>query len=95
MNRAELLSNFLLRVTADGNLNTSHVSICTALCSAWIESGFNNPFNISRKNLMMAAKIKSTSTYHKIVNDLAVLKYFDYTPSYHPLKGSQVFILSM
>lgn len=44
---------------------------------------------------MMAAKIKSTSTYHKIVNDLAVLKYFDYTPSYHPLKGSQVFILSM
>ena len=94
MDRAELLSNFLLRVTADGNLSTSHVSICTALCSAWIESGFNNPFNISRRNLMMAAKIKSTSTYHRILNDLTILKYFEYAPSYHPLRGSQVFIIS-
>jgi len=68
--------------------------MCTALCSAWIENGLTNPFNISRKNLMTAAKIKSTSTYHKILNDLAMLKYFVYKPSYHPLKGSQVFILS-
>jgi len=95
MHRADLLSNFLIRISADSTLSTSHVSICTALCSAWIESGFKNPFNISRKNLMIAAKIKSTSTYHKILNDLAVLKYFEYTPSYHPLRGSQVYILSM
>ncbi len=94
MSNAEQLSNFIQRVTSDGKLNTSHISMCTALCSAWIENGLRNPFNISRKSIMTAAKIKSTSTYHRILNDLAALKYFQYKPSFHPAKGSQVFILS-
>jgi len=93
MHKAEQLNNFLLRVTSDVNLSTSHISLCTALCSAWIGNGLNNPFNISRKSIMCAAKIKSKSTYHKIIGDLAVLKYLEYNPSFHPVKGSQVSIL--
>lgn len=93
MNNIEQLSNFLVRVTSDGNLSPSHISICTALCSAWIESGFCNPFNVSRSGLMTAAKIKSTSTYHKILSELMKSKYVEYKPSYHPIKGSEILIL--
>jgi hypothetical protein len=92
MNRVEQLSNFLLRVTSDVNLNPTHISICTALCSAWIANGFSNPFRISRTEIMTAARIKSKSTYHKIIGDLASLKYLSYNPSYHPKEASKAFI---
>jgi hypothetical protein len=93
MNNLEQLNNFLQRVTSDTNLSTAHVGVCTALAVAWINSGFVNPFNISRSRLMSAARIKSKTTYHKVISDLTIFKYLKYNPSYHPAKGSQVQIL--
>ena len=93
MTNVERLSNFLQRVTSDANLTTTHVGICTALAVAWINNGFINPFNISRSKLMTAARIKSKTTYHKMISDLSSHNYLKYNPSYHPAKGSQVHIL--
>lgn len=92
MSNTEHLNSFLHRVTSDVNLTTTHIGVCAALVVTWASNGFKNPFSISRKKLMNAAKIKSTSTYHRIIADLVTLKYFRYTPSYHPTKGSEVFI---
>jgi hypothetical protein len=93
MNNVEQLNNFLQRITTDVNLTTSHIGICTALVVVWINSGFKNPIGVSRKRLMCAAKIKSTSTYHKILADLIAFKYIEYIPSFHPVFGSQISIL--
>lgn len=93
MNSVEQLNNFLARVTSDTNLTTTHIGVCTALAVAWIDSGLINSFNISRSQLMTASRIKSKATYHKIIGDLVELKYLQYRPSYHPIKGSQVSIL--
>lgn len=93
MNNIEQLNNFLQRITSDANLTTSHIGVCTALMVAWINNGLKSPFNVSRKGLMTAARIKSTTTYHKVIADLASLKYVKYEPSYHPAKGSQMHIL--
>lgn len=93
MNKVEQVGEFLRRITSDVTLSASHISICTALCSAWIENDLVNPFNISRRKIMMGARIKSTSTYHRILKDLTALKYLDYIPSYHPANGSRVLIL--
>lgn len=93
MNNVEQLNNFLHRVTSDANLTTTHVGICAALVVEWMNKGFINPFNISRSRLMTAARIKSKTTYHKVINDLMLLNYLKYTPSYHPAKGSLVHIL--
>lgn len=95
MNKIDQVGDFLLRITSDVKLSASHISICTALCSAWIENGLKNPFRISRKKVMTAAKIKSTSTYHRILKDLTVFDYLNYTPSFHPVNGSKVFILDI
>ena len=93
MNNVEQLGNFLNRVTSDINLTSTHISVCAALCSEWVTNGFNNPFNISRNRLMSAARIKSKTTYHKIIRELARFKYLNYNPSYNPGKCSKVFIL--
>ena len=94
MNNVEQLNNFLQRVTSDANLTTTHVGICMALAVAWINSGFINPFNISRRGLTGAAKIKSNTTYHRIMRDLATLGYFQYYPTYHPKNGTQIFLFT-
>jgi hypothetical protein len=93
MSNVEKLNGFLQRITSDGKLTTTHIGICTALLLAWIKNGLKNPINVSRKGLMAAARIKSTTTYHKVIADLASLNYVKYEPSYHPGKGSQVHIL--
>lgn len=93
MNNAEQLGNFIDRITSDANLTTSHIGLCTALISIWIKSDLSNPFNVSRKRLMTAARIKSVTTYHKVISDLAKLNYVKYEPSYHPAKGSLLHIL--
>lgn len=90
MNSVDQLKKFLARVTTDEKLTTTHVGFCAALAVTWIEGGYVNSFNISRKRLMQAAKIRSTATYHKIISDLVSYKYITYTPSYHPAKGSAV-----
>jgi hypothetical protein len=93
MNSVEQLNHFLTRVTSDTNLTTTHIGVCTALAVAWIDSGLLCTFNISRSQLMTASKIKSKATYHKIIGDLVELRYLQYNPSYHPVKGSQVSII--
>lgn len=93
MNNIEQLNSFLQRVTSDVNLSTTHIGICTALAVVWIDSGFVNPFNTSRSRLMRAARIKSKTTYHKVISDLTALNYVTYEPSYHPGKASRIYIL--
>ena len=93
MNNTEQLGNFIDRITSDANLTTSHIGLCTALISIWIKSDLSNPFNVSRKRLMTAAKIKSITTYHKVISELATLNYVKYEPSYHPGKGSLIRII--
>jgi hypothetical protein len=93
MSNTDQLTSFLHRVTNDANLTTTHIGVCAALAVAWAASGFRNPFSISRRRLMSSAKIKSTSTYHRIISDLKSLKYIEYNTSYHPIEGSAVAIL--
>jgi hypothetical protein len=94
MNNVDELNDFLLRVTSDAKITTTHIGICTALAVAWIENGLQSPIRISRRRLMVTAKIKSTTTYHKIISDLTSLKYVKYEPSFHPGEASKIFILA-
>lgn len=93
MSSVEHLNSFLQRVTTDANLTTMHVGICTALAVEWLHNELHCTFRISRGRLMESAKIKSKTTYHKVINDLASLKYVRYIPSYHPGEASQIQIL--
>lgn len=93
MNSAEQLNSFLQRITSDANLTTIHLGVCTALVAAWNSNSFNNSFSISRTSIIKASRIKSKSTYHKVIVVLVRLKYLEYTPSFHPKIGSTVSFL--
>ena len=69
----------------------SHVSLFSALFSCYQQSGFQNPFPITRKSVMGFSKTASIATYHKCMKDLDAGGYISYRPSFHPGKGSLVY----
>jgi len=88
------LVNFLMQVSSDRTLTLTHISMCMALCSLWIENQFENPFPISRKVLMSAARLKSPATYHSVLKHLVAREHIVYSPSYDPAGESQASIIS-
>ena len=93
MDRLQELVTFTHGLASDIRLKPTHISLCLALCHAWVRSNFQNIFQVSRRKLMAASRIQSRATYHKIMKELQVFGYVKYTPSYHPLKGSSVALL--
>lgn len=83
-------SKWVKRMGADSRTLATHISLLTALFVCWQQSGFENPFAITRKKLMAFSRIASIATYHKCIRELDEFGYIRYQPSYHPLKGSLV-----
>ena len=81
---------FMHELASDIRLKPTHISLCIALCHAWVRSNFQNVFQVSRSKLMAASRIQSRATYHKVMKELQAFGYLKYTPSYHPIKGSSV-----
>lgn len=93
MERVNQLVQLLTRATSDARLTSTHISMYCVLCLAWLINGGRPSFNISRSKIMLASKIKSKSTYHRILADLKQSGYINYNPSYHPEHGSRVSLL--
>lgn len=90
MDRLQELMTFMHELAADIRLKPTHISLCLALCHAWVRSSFQNNFQVSRCKLMAASRIQSRATYHKVIKELQAFGYLRYTPSYHPVRGSSV-----
>ncbi len=86
------LSGFFQRAVTDDRLNPTHVSLYMAIFQSWNAGQFQNPVSVSRCKLMQSSKICSKATYHKCIKDLHEYGYIRYQPSYHPLKGSLVYL---
>lgn len=93
MDIVKQLIGYLTRVTSDVRLGSTHISLYTVLCLAWLVNGSKKTFTISRRQVMRASRIKSKTTYHKVINELKLLGYVDYQPSFDP-NGSKVSLLS-
>lgn len=76
----------------DDRLKMTHVSFIMALIFCWIKSGQQNSFKITRRLIMNIARIRSTATYHRCVEDLSEFGYFEYEPSFNPQKATTVTI---
>jgi hypothetical protein len=84
-------SKLLKRMSMDGRLNATHISLFSGLFVQWQRGGFKSPFSITRKTLMAFSRIASIATYHKCIKELDEYGYICYEPSYHPKLGSQVY----
>ena len=88
MNYIKHLTGFFEKVSADYDLNPTHISLYMAIFQLWNQNRFQNPISISRDELMRISKIASTATYHKCMKDLTERGYVIYKPSFNPFKGS-------
>lgn len=90
-NAYEAAAIFLFAAQNDVRLTSTHICLFFVLFGYWIGNNYQNPFPITRRKIMNAAKI-SIATYTKCIHQLHDYGYIDYKPSYHPGKGSTVFL---
>jgi hypothetical protein len=75
-------------------LGPIHLALFSVLYMHWVSNGCINPFNVQRKRLMELARIKSTATYHNKITELARWGFIRYIPSYHPVQGTTIHLLT-
>lgn len=75
------VASFLKVVQQDERANTSLISVYAAILKLWLDSGSENPFQISRKKVMKLAHIEMP-TYHRKIKELIA---FGYIVSIYPL----------
>ena len=90
MNYIKLLNAAFEKFYFDDRLNPTHISLYMALFQEWNSSRFADEFYVNRRDLMMASKIGSKSTYHRCVTELDSWNYLFYFPSNNPYKGSKI-----
>ena len=90
MNYIKLLNAAFEKFFFDDRLNPTHISLYMALFQEWNSSRFADEFYVNRRDLMMASKIGSKSTYHRCVTELDSWNYLFYFPSNNPYKGSKI-----
>ena len=94
MDELQQLTHFINKMVSDHRLKPVHISLSLALCHSWITSRFQRSYRVSRKALMKASRIRSMTTYHKVIRELQGFGYLKYFPSYHPVKASEVELLN-
>lgn len=92
-NNDSVIVKFLNQAKSDRRLRPTHISLFTACFCLLVTEGVDNKVKITRKKLMLLAKIGSISTYHKCMGDLAIFNYIIYKPSYDYYTGSSVTFL--
>lgn len=90
MNYIKLLNAAFEKFFFDDRLNPTHISLYMALFQEWNCSRFADEFYVNRRDVMIASKIGSKTTYHRCVKDLDLWGYLSYFPSNNPYKGSKI-----
>lgn len=81
----------LSAVADDIRLSPFHISLYAAM--VYYSSALKgNPFNCSRRKLMRFSRLRSIATCHKCICQLINYGYIVYSPSYHPVKASRIYL---
>ena len=84
------LSGYFERIALEDRFYSSHISLLMALFYYSDSDAPEMSFQVSRPKLLRFSRIRSIATYHKNIKDLVDFGYIEYTPSWHPQRGTQV-----
>lgn len=90
MNYIKHLNGFFERLSNDQRMTAYHISLYLILFQFWNLNRFQNPFPISRQELMALSRIGSVNTYARCVKELDSWGYISYFPSTNWHTGSKV-----
>lgn len=94
MNFIRHQNNVFQRMDANSRIRSTHISLYLALFRMWNRNRFINPVIISRREIMNMSKIGSPNTYIRVLKDLQRFGFILYHPSFDPVKGSKVELIS-
>ena len=84
------LNGVLRKFADDDKISSSHRSLYLAFFELWNQKRFSKTIILNSKKVMALAKIRSRTTYHKLLRDLTNWGYLKYHPSTSPKMGSLV-----
>ncbi|ARS37804.1 hypothetical protein CA264_09925 [Pontibacter actiniarum] len=83
---------FFTAIRRDPRIGPSHIALYAALYRRWLEQAGTDPVLGYSHELMPAAKLCSSGTYHRVLRELHAYGYVRYVPSYNRLRPSQIFL---
>lgn len=86
----QALEEFMAGIEKDPRICLSHIGVFSVLLHMREEYGGMEPFPIQRDAIMKSAKISSTATYFKIINQLHDYGYICYLPTFNRMAHSRV-----
>lgn len=84
------LNGVLRKFSKDDRIASSHRSLYLAFFELWNQKHFPQTVMVNSKQVMNLAKIRSRTTYHKLLQELKLWGYLQYHPSTSPKNGSLV-----
>jgi hypothetical protein len=84
------LNGVLRKFSDDDKISSSHRSLYLAFFELWNQQHFPKTLMVNSKQVMALAKIRSRTTYHKLLQELKTWGYLQYKPSNNPQNGSLV-----
>jgi SOS-response transcriptional repressor LexA len=75
------LSDFFKAIEKDCRISVTHIGIYAALLQFRADSGFINPIQAYRYEIIDIAKLSSPKTYHKCMRELSEYGYIRYEPT--------------
>ena len=84
------LNGVLRKFADDDNISSSHRSLYLAFFELWNQKRFPKTIMLNSKQVMALAKIRSRTTYHKLLRELINWGYLKYHPSTSPQMGSLI-----
>ncbi|WP_231427720.1 hypothetical protein [Pedobacter sp. Leaf250] len=87
-----LLTDYLSVARGRTDFHQSHQNLYSAILICFGKALFQNPFRISRRELMAFSAIRSYATYHKCLKGLVEAGLIDYRPSFHPKLASNIMV---
>ena len=91
----EALHAFMHAAVGDARLGPLHISLYAAILHFYGAQAGQGPLSVFGKQLMQYAKISSSNTYHRLIQELHRYGYIHYIPSYNPVLGSLVYLLKI
>ncbi|MDT0691000.1 hypothetical protein RM549_14485 [Salegentibacter sp. F188] len=84
------LNGVLRKFSEDDKISSSHRSLYLAFFELWNQKRFPKTIMVNSKQVMSLAKIRSRTTYHKLLRNLKMWGYLQYHPSNNPQIGSLI-----
>lgn len=85
------LSDFFIAIEKDYRISITHIGVYAALLQFRMESGFVNPIQAYRYQIMKIAKITGPVTYYKCMRELDEYGYISYVPKRNRNQGSTIY----